>query len=130
MGWCHSTGQTFQERFPLTLILQVSEPDKPTINATMEVNSSILQPEPEHEQGSETENLDASAAQDKDSLVLIVPSDTVHESSAEETDGLAIPTLTVRQVPPPYSYLISHFIHLDVTSTTVFFCGIRSTPNA
>ncbi|XP_051943574.1 SUN domain-containing ossification factor-like isoform X1 [Hippocampus zosterae] len=74
----------------LTLIFQVSEP---TINATMEVNGGVSQPEPEHEHRSETENLDASAAQDKDSVVLIMSSDTVHESSAEETDSHGIPTL-------------------------------------
>ncbi|XP_019733491.1 SUN domain-containing ossification factor-like isoform X2 [Hippocampus comes] len=70
-----------------------SEVSEPTINATTEVNSSVSQPEPEHEQRSEMENLDASTAQDKDSVVLIMSSDIVHESSAEETDSLGIPTL-------------------------------------
>ncbi|XP_077413868.1 SUN domain-containing ossification factor-like isoform X2 [Vanacampus margaritifer] len=72
---------------------EAPELDQPTANASLEVSSGISQPEPEHKQGLEMGNLDASTAQDQEAVVLILSSDTVHESTVEESDSPVIPTL-------------------------------------
>ncbi|XP_061550100.1 SUN domain-containing ossification factor-like isoform X1 [Phycodurus eques] len=63
------------------------ELDKPT---ALEVNNGISQPEPEDERRLETEKLDAPTAQDQESVVLIMSSDTLYESAVEDNHSPGI----------------------------------------
>ncbi|XP_077360132.1 SUN domain-containing ossification factor-like isoform X2 [Festucalex cinctus] len=71
---------------------EAPELDQPTVDTTLGVSSGISQPQPEHKQGLEMGNVDASTAQDQEAVVLIMSSDTVHESTVEENGSPVIPT--------------------------------------
>lgn len=85
--------QTLQEVDKKDQYSEAFEADEPTVEVKLEAAKGLSQPEPEPEQGSENQNIEASITQDQESALLLPSSDSVSGSAAEFKDNTNIPDL-------------------------------------
>eukprot|EP00064_Thunnus_orientalis_P013008 superscaffoldBa00002063_g13045 len=85
--------QTLQEVDKKEQYSEAFEADEPTVEVKLEAAKGLSQPEPEPEQGSENQNIEASITQDQESALLLPSSDSVSGSAAEFKDNTNIPDL-------------------------------------